>query len=168
MKKSIFRRIFNRILHLLARFLPGATSIRPFLHRLRGVQIHGSVFIGDDVYLENEHPESVEIHDGAQIGLRSTIIAHIRGPGKILIGKKAWIGANCVIACSPGRTLTIGECSAIGALSVVTADIPPHTLCVPSKTEAIAKVTVPLAQATSYEQFVRGLVPLRKKATRGR
>lgn len=167
MKKNIIRRVSNRILHLLARYLPGATSIRPALHRMRGVQIHGSVFIGDDVYIENEYPERVEIHDEAQIGLRSSIIAHIRGPGKIIIGKKVWIGANCVIACSPGRTLTIGEGSVIGALSILTADVPPYTLCAPTKTEAVAKVTVPLTQDTSYEHFVRGLVPFRKKTTKG-
>jgi len=65
MARSFPRRISNRILHLMARFLPGSKSLRPFLHGLRGVKIHGTVFIGDDVYLENEYPECVEIHDGA-------------------------------------------------------------------------------------------------------
>ena len=169
MKKNIFRRTSNRIFHLLARFLPGATSLRPFLHRLRGVKIYGSVFIGDEVYIENEYPECVEIHDQAQIGLRSTIIAHvIREPGKIIIGKKAWIGANCVITCPPGRILTIGECSVVGALSNITSNIPPHTFYAPTRIEAIAKITVPFTEDTSYEQFARGLVPLRKKTTKGR
>src|SRR5262245_46142038 len=80
MTKSFLRRVWNRLLHQLARLLPGATSFRPSLHRLRGVKIHGKVFIGDDVYLENEYPECVEIHDGVQIGLRTTIISHTRGP----------------------------------------------------------------------------------------
>jgi len=51
MKERILRGSINRILHLLARFGPGATTLRPFLHKLRGVKIHGKVFIGDDVYL---------------------------------------------------------------------------------------------------------------------
>ena len=68
----------------MARFLPGATTLRPFLHKLRGVKIYGKVFIGDDVYIENEHPECVEIHEGVQIVLRTNIIAHFRGTGKII------------------------------------------------------------------------------------
>ena len=70
--KSIIRGSANRILHLIARFGPGATTFRPYLHKLRGVKIYGNVFIGDDVYLENEYPEAVEIHDGAGIALRET------------------------------------------------------------------------------------------------
>ncbi len=79
MHKSLLRRIANRILHLLAQFAPGATSLRPFLHKLRGVKIHGTIFIGDQVYLENEYPEMVEIHDGVQIVLRTIIMCHF-GP----------------------------------------------------------------------------------------
>src|SRR5262245_64091942 len=105
MTKSFLRRVWNRLLHQLARLLPGATSVRPFLHRLRGVQIHGKVFIGDDVYLENEYPERIEIQDGVQIGLRTTIIAHTRGPSRIVIEENAFIGANCVIAAAPDKTL---------------------------------------------------------------
>ena len=97
MKKSVVRRVFNRILGVLARFAPGATSLRPFLHRLRGVRITGRVFIGDDVYVENEYPECIELHDGAQICLRSILIAHTRGSGRIVIGKDAFVGTNCVL-----------------------------------------------------------------------
>ena len=109
MKKSALRRVFNRILGMLARFAPGATSLRPFLHKLRGVRITGRVFIGDDVYMENEYPECIELHDGAQINLRSILIAHTRGSGRIVIGKDAFVGANCVLMASPGATLTVGE-----------------------------------------------------------
>ena len=56
MEKTLLRRIFNRILHSLVQSLPGAKSVRPFLHRLRGVKIYGDVFIGDEVYIENEYP----------------------------------------------------------------------------------------------------------------
>jgi len=66
MHKSLLRRMINRILHLIAQFAPGSTSFQPFLHKLRGVTIHGRVFIGDQVYLENEYPEMVEIHEGFQ------------------------------------------------------------------------------------------------------
>jgi UDP-3-O-[3-hydroxymyristoyl] glucosamine N-acyltransferase len=77
------------------------------------------VFIGDEVYLENEYPEAVVIGSGAEVGLRSVLIAHFRGPGRLVIGKDAWIGACSVIASASGRTLTIGDGAVIGAGSVV-------------------------------------------------
>ena len=166
MKRSL-RRVANRILHRLCRSLPGATTVRPFLHKLRGVKIHGSVFIGDEVYIENEYPECVEIHDQAQIALRTTIITHINGPGKVIIGKKAFIGANCVIIGAPGRTLTIGEGAVLTASSVASTSIPPYTLWRGNPAEPIAKVTVPLTAETSFEAFTRGLAPLAKRIIRG-
>ena len=57
MNKSLLRRCSNRVLGLLARILArGMKSAAPLLHRLRGVKITGKVFIGDDVYIENEYP----------------------------------------------------------------------------------------------------------------
>ena len=118
MKKSTVRRVINRILGMLARFAPGATSLRPFLHKLRGVRITGRVFIGDDVYVENEYPDCIELRDGAQICLRSILIAHTRGSGRIVIGKDAFVGANCVLTASPGATLSgwrgRGHCGFLG------------------------------------------------------
>jgi acetyltransferase-like isoleucine patch superfamily enzyme len=163
MKKSLVRRVCNRILGMLARFAPGATSLRPFLHKLRGVRITGHIFIGDDVYLENEFPECIEVNDGAQICLRSTVIAHTRGAGRIVIEKNAFIGANCVLTASPGVTLTIGEGSVIATSSVVSSDVPPFTLVGAAKAKPLAQVKVPLTMATSYGRFVAGLRPLKGK-----
>ena len=160
MNKPLYRRIFNRLLHSLARSLPGATTLRPFLHKLRGVKISGKVFIGDDVYLENEYPERIEIHDGAQIALRSIIVAHIRGPGSIVIGKNAVIGFGSCIVGAPGKTLKIGDNSVIGAGSVVTTDIPPDTFCSPDKTKPRGIVTVPLTFDVGFDEFTAGLRPL--------
>ena len=164
MGKTLLRRIFNRILHLMARFLPGSTSLRPFLHRLRGVKIHGKIFIGDDVYLENEYPECVEIHEGAVIGIRCAIVAHTRGPGKIIIEKNVVIAVGCTIVCASGQSLTIGEGSVISAGSVVQNNIPPYTLCAGPRIKAVATVTVPFTLQTSYQDFVRGLRPLHPRS----
>jgi acetyltransferase-like isoleucine patch superfamily enzyme len=149
------------LLHIIAQFAPGATSFRPLLHRLRGVQIHGTVFIGDQVYLENEYPERLEIHDGVQIVLRSIILSHFRGPGKVVIEPNVWIGPNCVVSASAGHTLTIGEGSVVAASSVITRDVPQFTFVAGSPAKPVARVTVPLTLGTSYEDFKRGLVPLR-------
>jgi len=161
---KLLRRILNHFLHLLARSLPGSQTLRPLLHRLRGVKIYGSVFIGGDVYLENEYPSCVEIHDGAAIGLRSTIVAHTRGRGRVVIEKNAVAAAGCLIVCSSGKTLRIGEGSVVSAGSVVGNDIPPRTLCAPPRIKAIAEVTVPFTLKTSYRDFIRGLRPMGKGA----
>jgi len=162
MKKSALRRVMNRVLGLMARFAPGATSFRPFLHKLRGVRITGRVFIGDDVYLENEYPDCVELQDGAQIGLRSILIAHTRGPGRIVIGKNVFVGANCVLTASPNTTLTIGEGAVVAALSVIASDVPPHTLVGNEKAKPLARVTVPFEMDTPYDRFLAGLRPLKR------
>jgi acetyltransferase-like isoleucine patch superfamily enzyme len=163
MKKFVVRRVFNRILGMLARFAPGSTSLRPFLHRLRGVRITGRVFIGDDVYVENEYPECIELHDGAQICLRSILIAHTHGSGRIIIGKDAFIGANCVLTASPGETLTVGDGAVIVTSSVIASDVPAQTLFGNEKAKPLATVTVPLAMGTSYENFLCGIRPLRRR-----
>jgi acetyltransferase-like isoleucine patch superfamily enzyme len=165
--KGLLRMWFNGTLHLMARFLPGGRNLRPFLHRLRGVKISGSVFIGDDVYLEEDYPECVEIHDGVVIAPRCTIIAQTRGPGKIVIEKKVAFGAGCLVVCAFGKTLTIGEGAVISAGSTVAHDIPPYTLCGPPRIKAFGKVTVPFTWGTTYEEFRRGLEPMRAKKKEG-
>lgn len=159
MHKSIFRRAINRILHLVAQFAPGATTFRPFLHKLRGVKIHGVVFIGDQVYLENEFPEQIELHDGVQLAPRSMIMCHFRSVGNIVIGRNVWIGPHALVA-TPGRPLTVGECSVIAASSVVTRDVPPSTFVGGSPAKPIARVTTPMTMTTSYEDFKNGLESL--------
>jgi acetyltransferase-like isoleucine patch superfamily enzyme len=157
-QKNLLRRGSNRILHKLARAVPGSTSLRPALHRWRGVAIGHNVFIGDDVYLENEFPELVEIGDGTAIGLRTVIIAHVGQPdeksglvaGRIVIGKNVWIGACSFISTSPGTSLTIGDGAVIGACSViVNKNIRPHAFVLPPVTEQVGTERVTLTSARS-------------------
>lgn len=162
MLRRVAKATWNRLLHLAARQLPGSTGVRPFLHRLRGVKIGHRVFIGDDVYLENEYPERVEIHDGAQISVRAIILAHARGPGRIIIERNAYIGANVVVATTGGKTLRIGEGSVIGAGVVITRNVPARSFIPPPSATPMATATVSLAEAKHVEDFVRGLVPLRR------
>jgi acetyltransferase-like isoleucine patch superfamily enzyme len=161
MTTNLLRRVSNRALHLLARYSPGSTSWRPFLHRLRGVKIGKDVFIGDDVYLENEHPDAVEIQSGVHISVRAIILAHTRGCGRIIIEKDAFIGINTVIATSGNKTLRIGEGAVIGAGVVVTRDVPARVFLANEMPKPIATVGVPLTKAETVEDFVRGLSPIR-------
>ncbi|MEI8139860.1 MAG: acyltransferase [bacterium] len=159
MKKSLVRRIFNRFFHILARFSPGATSLRPLLHRARGVKIGNNVFIGDDVFIDNEYPECIEIGENVQISIRVVIIAHTRGSGRVIIERDAFIGPHCVIACSAGRTLSIGAGAVIGPGCVITRNVVPHIYLVVPPPRPAGTVTVPLPAAKSMEEFVAGLRP---------
>lgn len=163
MEKSLLRRIWNRVLGRLARELPGCTTTRPFLHRLRGVHIEGKVFIGDDVYLENEYPEFITLREGAQINLRTTIIAHTRDNSRVVVGKDVLVAACCVLIAPPGGSLTIGDGSVVGAGSVITSDVPPMTLVAPERPKPYAMVTVPFTMNTDHLQFRKGLRPLKTR-----
>jgi serine acetyltransferase len=155
------RKCLNWTLHLLARTLPG-TALRVRLHRLRGIRIGKNVHIGEGAYLENNYPECIEIGDDVQIGIRTIIMAHLRGPGRVIIENEAYIGPGCVIATPHGRTLRIGAGSVVGALSVVTADVPARAFLRGAPPQQVGTVLQPLSTAGSYNDFVRGLAPLRR------
>lgn len=163
MNKSILRRTANRALHLVARFCPGATTLRPLLHRWRGLKIGQEVFIGDGVYLDNEFPECIEIQDRVQISIRSIVIAHTRGPGRVIIEKEAFVGPNCVLVAGAGRTLRIGTGAVVGAGSVITKSVPPHLYVAPPAVEILARVRVPLPCAKTMQEFWAGLDTLKRR-----
>jgi acetyltransferase-like isoleucine patch superfamily enzyme len=159
-RKSAVRQAFNRFLHLLCRFGPGGATLRPLLHRLRGVKLGTNVWIGDDVYLDNEFPECIELEDGAMIELRATILAHTHGAGRVVVGKNAFIGAGAVVVTAGNRTLVIGEGSVVMASSLVTGSIAPYTLYGSDASKPLARITQPFTASTTYEDFMTSLRPL--------
>lgn len=160
-RKSLARQALNRLLHLLCRFGPGGFTLRPMVHRMRGVRIGTNVWIGDDVYLDNEYPERIEIQDGAMLELRSTILAHTHGAGRVVIGKNALIGAGAVVVTAANRTLVIGEGSVIMASSLVTGNVAPYTFYGSDAWKPLARITKPFTPGTTYEEFMTTLRPLR-------
>lgn len=162
MTKSIIRRSANRVFGMLARFAPGARTVRVWLHRARGVKIGRGVFLGDEVYIDNEYPECVEIQAGVQISIRAIIIAHTRGPGRVVIEKDAFIGANSVIACSAGRVIRIGARAVIGPGAIITKTVPPGLYLAPPPPQCVARVDVPLTATDSIASFRAGLRPVRE------
>lgn len=160
MKKTLVRRVINRFFHLLARNCPGATTLRPWLHRARGVAIGNRVFIGDGVYLDNEYPDYIEIQEDVQISMRAIIVAHTRGPGHVIIEKAAFVGPNSVIVCGAGRVVKIGEGAVIGAGSIITKSVPPRLYVAPPSPQPLARVGVPLPLVQSMAEFWAGLTPL--------
>lgn len=162
----MIKSIVNRILHGVAFIIPFGDSVRPFLHRLRGVKIGKNVWISKFVYIDDNHPECVEIGDNSTIGLRTTIFTHTYfgkrqkyNPNKVVIGKNVYVGPHCLIL----PNVTIGDNSVIKGGTVVTRNVPPNTLYGMPNAELLANVTVPLTSEHSYEEFVKGLRPIRKK-----
>ena len=144
----------------MARLLPGAESLRIWLHKGRGVKIRGKIFIGSNVYIDDEYPECVTIHEGAVIGISAIIIAHFRAKGVVEIGPDSFIGPGSIVL----PNVHIGEGAVVSAGSVVTRDVPPYTF-VGGNPDAkpIARVTRTLGRGKSNEDFQRGLRPFREK-----
>lgn len=155
----MLRTIFQRIFHVLAIMMPGGERLRPYLQRLRGVKMGKNVWIGQFVWIDGLRPEAVSIGNNCTIGHRVSIIAHVRGhQGPVVIEDNVFIGPHCVIL----PNVRIGHGAVIKAGSVVTRNVPAQTLWGAPESTALARVTVPLMQDNSYEDFIRGLRPLRR------
>jgi acetyltransferase-like isoleucine patch superfamily enzyme len=72
----MFRNLINRFFHKLAYVIPGGSSLRPWIHRMRGAKIGKNVWISQFVYIDELHPEAVTIHDNCTIGLRTSVFTH--------------------------------------------------------------------------------------------
>lgn len=156
----IARCLLGRVLHKLAFVVPGGFSLRPWLHRLRGATIGKNVWISQLVYIDELHPENVFIGDNCTIGLRTSVFTHFYwGPRKptnnarVVIEKDVFIGPHCVIL----PNVRIGEGAVIKAGTVVSRNVPPHTLLGPPAVEALGVATVPLTPEHTYEEFIRGM-----------
>ena len=138
---------------MLARFAPGATSVRVRLNRWRGVNIGKGVWIGYDAIIETSHPHLVTIRDRAAVGIRVTIIAHNREQRGVIIEEDAAIGLGAIIL--PG--VTIGRGAIVTAGSVVTKSVPPKTMVQGNPARPIATVEIPLGLNVSVKEFAKGL-----------
>jgi hypothetical protein len=112
----------NRILQLLARIAPGATTLRVRLNRWRGVNIGKDVWIGYDVIIETSCPHFVTIRDGAAIGMRGTLIAHNREQQNVDRGR-CHSARGDHAGCGDGRLGTIVTAGS------VTRCVPPKPWC---------------------------------------
>jgi acetyltransferase-like isoleucine patch superfamily enzyme len=156
-----------RLLQVLALHAPGATSLRPKLHRLRGVTIGEGVSIGQDALLETAKPRRIVIKDRASIGIRVTIIAHmhsyVEGDAtqdddrpSVVIDEEAYVGPGSLIL----PNVTIGRGSVVMAGSVVTRSVAPMTVVRGNPAEPIARCGIPMLLDTPMKEFYRHLRPL--------
>jgi acetyltransferase-like isoleucine patch superfamily enzyme len=155
-KEGAFRGTWNRLLQLLARAAPGEASLRPLLHRARGVRIGKGVRIGYDVVLETAWPNLISIADGVSIGMRVTIIAHFKETRGVRIGRDAFVGPGSIIL----PNVIIGEGAVIKAGTVVAQSIPSFTVVQGNPAIPVARCEIPLRQDITLKAFSRGVAPL--------
>lgn len=136
----------NWILERLASAFP-IPSWRVKLHRMRGINIGGNVYIGYDVIFDRIHPDCISIGDYAEIGDRCIISAHSRGTlplrdkyprtvKPVSIGQGVWIAPGCIII----QGVEIGNNSVIGTGSVVNRSIPANSVAVGVPARVIKKL----------------------------
>lgn len=141
------RSVLYRLLHAATRYLPMYPQWRVAIHRWRGVRIGNGVFIGSEVFIDNTYPDSIIIEDYVAIASGSFIVGHfimpmhfnkVLGNGRavkkgVVLKRGCYIGPRSVIT----DGITIGECSVVGAGSVVTHDIPPFSIAVGNPAKVI-------------------------------
>jgi acetyltransferase-like isoleucine patch superfamily enzyme len=96
-----------------------------------GVTIEDDVFIGHGVvFINDKYPRAIAAHGKLQTEADWTVIP-------ITIKRGASIGSNATILYG----VTIGEGAIVGAGSVVTKDIPAHTIVVGNPARILRKLT---------------------------
>lgn len=151
------RGIVNRVLQHAARFGPGASTLRVWLHRRRGVKIGKGVWIGYDTIIETSRPYLIEIKDNASIGMRVTLIAHFKELSGIVIEEGAFLGPGVIVM----PNVKIGKGAVVTAGSVVTSSVAAMTFVQGNPAKAVAVVGAALDENISLKQFLKGLKPLR-------
>jgi serine acetyltransferase len=160
----------QRLLQQIAYVAPGGGSVRPALHRLRGVRIGDRVWIGQQVYIDDVHPGAVQIGNDCTIGMRTSIFSHFywgrqRSPehaAPVEIEDEVYIGPHCVIL----GNVRIGRGSVIRAGTVVSRNVPAHTMWGMPPAEALAEVHTPLTAREKYGAFLSGLRPAPRHSPR--
>jgi serine acetyltransferase len=161
-KEPLLAGTLSRFCQLVAKFAPGARSLRVMLHRARGVKIGEGVWIGYDVILDTARPDLITIEDGVSISMRATIIAHFKEFRGVRIERDAFIGPGAVIL----PNIVIGHGAVVTAGSVVSQSVPPMTVVQGNPAVAIAKCGVPLAFDVSMKTFSRNLRPLNARGAK--
>jgi len=133
---------------------------------LREVNISGKVFIGDDVYLDEDNPESVEMHDGVVIPVaRSLLILEARRQTCYQKASRHCRGLFDGVRAGADSDYRRRRCD-FGGLDGVTRYPALYPLR-GTRVKAFGKVTVPFTIDTTYEKVRRGLEPMRPKNGKG-
>ena len=130
----LFFKLKISLLQSLAKKCP-INKLRVLFHRWRGIHIGKNVYIGNNVVLDNFHPDCIYIEDDVVLNAESMIIAHFNPPirfcnlfeaatNPVIIKSGALVGIRSVVM--PG--VIVGKCSVITAGSIVMKNVPPFTM----------------------------------------
>jgi len=122
--KNPFATSIRFLLIYTARYLP-STTLKNFFYRVCGARIGKGAAFGLGAVLDIFYPELIEVGEQTLIGYNTVVLAHEYlqneyRTGKVQIGKRVMIGANCTIL--PG--IKIGDNASISAMTLVNRDIP--------------------------------------------
>ncbi len=122
--KPPLRTVFNFILIYSARYFP-STRLKNLFYRLCGAKIGKGVTFGLGAAIDIFYPELIEVGEQTLIGYNTVLLGHEflqneYRTGKVKIGKKVMIGANCTVL--PG--VKIGDNASVSAMSLVNCNIP--------------------------------------------
>ena len=107
-----------------------------FLRRFWGMDIHPTVQFSLSVRFDRTNPKGIHIGEESYLAFESAILSHDALNNRHVdtwIGKRCFIGARVLVM--PG--VRIGDHSVIAAGSVVTKDIPPHSLAAGNPAQVI-------------------------------
>jgi oxalate---CoA ligase len=164
---SVLSGLRNRLFQLIALYIPGNTSSRVWLHRMRGVSIGNNVSIGTSALIETAYPRLVSLGNNVTIGMRAVIIAHFRdstAQSRVLdrptvrLEDNVYLGPGVIVL----PNVTIGHGAVVSAGSVVTHSVPPKTLVQGNPARPVARCGVSLGGGVPYEQFLRQLTPIKE------
>ena len=137
-QKGFLSKIKVKFGKILAKKFP-LNSMRILGLRLCGFKVGGKVYVGEDLIVISTLSKSgcnLKIGDRVAIAPRVTLILSSDANWSRLMDKiepirstiiledDCWLGTGVII--QPG--ITIGNCSIVGAGSVVTNNVPPHTV----------------------------------------
>ena len=131
----------------------------------RGLKLGKNVFVHYNAHIDDSTPHLIEIGDCCTLTNGVIILSHDASTkhhlgytrvGKVVIGKKTFIGANSVIL----PNVTIGSNVVIGAGSVVTHDIPDYSVAVGNPAHVFCGLDVFLKKHTDLmnkmeENYIR-------------
>jgi acetyltransferase-like isoleucine patch superfamily enzyme len=97
-----------------------------------GVQIEDEVFVGHNVsFINDKYPRATSVSGQLQSEADWQVVMTV-------VKRGASIGTSCTILCG----VTIGEYAVVGAGSVVTRDVPPHTIVAGNPARVLRKLEV--------------------------
>ncbi|MGD9780914.1 MAG: acyltransferase [Kiritimatiellia bacterium] len=103
-------------------------ALRILGYRLLGFQIGRNVFIGMQCYLDDLHPQRMEIEDDVVVSYRVTFACH--GPRtrdhRLILRQGSYVGTNATLlgGCLRGDVV-IGPYATVGACALVNKSVPP-------------------------------------------